>query len=81
MSPDDVDALIEGSVLREEDRVRITAQLVRGATDEHLWAETYDRKLTAENIFAIQGDIAQVIAQALHKGDCRRWTIHRQQLA
>jgi TolB-like protein len=39
-----VDAVVEGSVVRQNDRIRIYAQLIRGETDEHLWSETYDRK-------------------------------------
>jgi adenylate cyclase len=55
--------LLEGSVRRTGSRVRIVAQLVDGATDEHIWAETYDRDLT--DIFAIQTDVAMKIATAL----------------
>jgi adenylate cyclase len=55
--------LLEGSVRRDGDRVRISAQLIDARTDEHLWAETYDRDLT--DIFAIQSEIAQQIATAL----------------
>ncbi|HEY6944215.1 MAG TPA: winged helix-turn-helix domain-containing protein [Candidatus Acidoferrum sp.] len=55
--------LLEGSVRRTGGRVRIVAQLVDGATDEHIWAETYDRDLT--DIFAIQTDVALKIATAL----------------
>ena len=40
-----VDAIVEGSVMREGNRIRVTAQLIRGATDEHFWSETYDREL------------------------------------
>ena len=58
-----VAALLEGSVRRAGDRVRIAAQLIDGETDEHLWAETYDRDLT--DIFAIQADVAAHIAAAL----------------
>lgn len=55
--------LLEGSVRRAGNRVRIIAQLVDCATDEHIWAETYDRDLT--DIFAIQTDVALNIANAL----------------
>jgi serine/threonine protein kinase/tetratricopeptide (TPR) repeat protein len=55
--------LLEGSVRRAANRVRIVAQLVDGASDEHLWAETYDRDL--DDIFAIQTDVALSIAEAL----------------
>jgi len=55
--------ILEGSVRRAGNRVRIVAQLVDTRTDEHLWAETYDRELT--DIFAIQTDVALQIAAAL----------------
>jgi tetratricopeptide (TPR) repeat protein len=45
--------------------VRVNVQLIDAATDAHLWAETYDRELTAENIFAIQSEVAAAIAGAL----------------
>lgn len=60
-----VATVLEGAVQRSGGQVRITVQLIDAVTDEHLWAESYDRELTAENIFAIQSDIALVIAQAL----------------
>ena len=40
-----VDALVEGSVIREGNRIRVNAQLIRGASDEHFWSESYDREL------------------------------------
>ena len=55
--------LIEGSVRKAGDRVRITAQLINTSSGAHLWTESYDRELT--DIFAIQEDIAQAIAGAL----------------
>jgi adenylate cyclase len=58
-----VATLLEGSVRRVADRVRIVAQLIDAETDQHLWAETYDRQLT--DIFAIQADVALHIAAAL----------------
>ena len=57
--------VLEGGVQRVGDRVRINVQLIDAATDEHLWADTYDRQLTAANIFAIQTEIATAIADAL----------------
>ena len=60
-----VATVLEGAVQRAGGQVRINVQLIDAVTDEHLWAESYDRELTAENIFAIQSDIAQAIAQAL----------------
>lgn len=58
-----VAAILEGSIRRTGDRVRIVAQLVDARTDAHKWAETYDRVL--EDIFAIQTDVANQIAAAL----------------
>jgi serine/threonine-protein kinase len=58
-----VGALVEGSVRRSGNRVRIVAQLVDPRTDQHLWAESYDREL--DDIFAIQTDVALQIAAAL----------------
>ena len=55
--------VLEGSVRRAGNRVRIVAQLIDRDSDEHLWAETYDRDLT--DIFAIQTDVALQIASAL----------------
>ncbi len=60
-----VATVLEGAVQRAGGQVRINVQLIDAATDEHLWAESYDRELTAQNVFAIQSDIAQEIAAAL----------------
>jgi TolB-like protein/Tfp pilus assembly protein PilF len=57
--------VLEGAVQRAGENVRITMQLIDGITDVHLWAETYDRKLTTETIFAIQADIANAVANAM----------------
>ena len=57
--------VMEGSVQRAGDRVRINVQLIDAYSDEHLWAETYDRELTTVNLFDIQSEIAQAIADAL----------------
>jgi adenylate cyclase len=54
---------LEGSVRRSEDRLRVTTQLIDAMTDEHLWAETYDRELTVANVFEVQNAITdQVVA-------------------
>ena len=58
--------LLEGSVRKAGATIRITAQLIDAQTDAHLWSEDFDRPLTAENIFAIQDDIAKAIVGALH---------------
>ena len=55
-----VDAIVEGSVIRSGQRVRVTAQLVQAPTDQHLWAETYDRDLG--DILKLQGEVANAIA-------------------
>ena len=60
-----VGQILEGGVQRAGSRVRITVQLIDAATDAHLWAESYDRELTAANIFAIQSEVAAAIADAL----------------
>jgi len=57
--------ILEGGIQKVGDRVRINAQLIEVATDKHLWAETFDRELTAENIFDIQSEIARKIVQAI----------------
>jgi TolB-like protein len=57
--------ILEGVVQRSGEHVRIQAQLIDGRTDEHLWADTYDREFTVSNVFAIQSDIASTIAAAL----------------
>ena len=57
--------ILEGGVQRAGNHVRINVQLIDARTDEHLWAEVYDRQLTAANIFAIQTEIATAIADAL----------------
>ncbi|HEX7631999.1 MAG TPA: TIR domain-containing protein [Lacunisphaera sp.] len=55
--------ILEGSVRRSGNKVRVTGQLIHAATDEHVWAQSYDRDLT--DIFAIQAELAQQIAKAL----------------
>jgi len=58
-----VDYIVEGSVRREGERVRITAQLIQARDETHLWAETYERELSG--VLAIQNEVAQQIAGAL----------------
>ena len=57
--------VLEGSVRKAGDNVRITAQLIDASNDKHLWSETFDRTLSAESIFEIQDEIAQAIVGAL----------------
>jgi TolB-like protein/Flp pilus assembly protein TadD len=59
-----VDALLEGSVLRSGDRVRITAQLISAAADKHLWADSYDGDL--RDVLGLQKQVAREIAQQIH---------------
>jgi TolB-like protein/DNA-binding winged helix-turn-helix (wHTH) protein len=58
-----VDAIVEGSVIREGSRVRVNAQLIRGSTDEHLWAIEYQREY--RSILALQDEVAQTIARQI----------------
>ena len=55
--------ILEGAVQKAGDQVHINVQLIRAATDEHLWAESYDRKL--ENIFGVEAEVATAVAEAL----------------
>jgi adenylate cyclase len=57
--------VLEGSVRRAGNNLRITAQLIDAQVDRHLWSDTFDRPLTAENVFAIQEEIASAIVAAL----------------
>ena len=60
-----VGTVLEGAVQRVGDNVRINAQLIDALTDEHIWAKTYDRQLSAVNLFAIQSEISGEITRAL----------------
>ncbi|WP_121356725.1 adenylate/guanylate cyclase domain-containing protein [Flavisolibacter nicotianae] len=60
----DVAVILEGSVQRSQEQVRITAQLIDAATDEHLWADSYDRSV--KDIFSIQREVALAIADVLN---------------
>jgi len=68
-----VDAVVEGSVLRDGRRVRITAQLIDARTDKHLWANSYERDV--KDVLSLQADVARAIAQEV------RTTLSRQQEA
>jgi len=57
----DVDGVVEGTIMRSGNRVRITVQLIRVSTDQHLWAETYEGDLG--DVLKLQGDVAQAVAQ------------------
>jgi TolB-like protein/DNA-binding winged helix-turn-helix (wHTH) protein/Flp pilus assembly protein TadD len=58
-----VDTLVEGSVIREGNRIRVHAQLIRASTDEHFWSETYDRDFS--DVLALQSSVAQAIAEKI----------------
>jgi TolB-like protein/tetratricopeptide (TPR) repeat protein len=65
-----VDAVLEGSVQRVGDRVRISAQLIHGGTDAHVWSESYDRDLS--DILALQSEVAQAITREIKVKVSRR---------
>jgi len=58
-----VDALMEGSVLRSGNRVRIATQLIYAPTDQHMWVETYERDLG--DVFKLEGEVAEAVAQQM----------------
>ncbi len=58
------DAILEGSVLRYRGRVRVTANLIDGKTDHHLWGESYERDF--DDVLALERDLARAIARAIH---------------
>ncbi|HSR40764.1 MAG TPA: hypothetical protein VLL48_01295, partial [Longimicrobiales bacterium] len=60
-----VGSILEGTVQRADERVRVTVTLVDVATDRQLWSETFDRELNVENLFAVEGEIAREVATAL----------------
>jgi hypothetical protein len=55
--------ILEGSVQKSGDAIRVNVQLIKAANDSHLWAETFDRKLT--DIFSVESDVAKAIAEEL----------------
>ena len=58
-----VDAVLEGSIVRSGERIKVTAQMIRASTDEHLWAETYERDL--RDVLALQADLSSTIAHQI----------------
>jgi adenylate cyclase len=68
-----VQYVVEGSVRRSGDRVRVSAQLIDATTGSHIWAERYDREVT--EIFAVQDEIAEAVATAIHPAvrDAEQW--------
>ena len=73
------DIILEGSVQISGNEIRINAQLINAKTDEHLWAESYDRSLTPASIFDVQGEIARAIVRemkaTLTKNDNRQLSL------
>ena len=59
-----VDAVVEGSVLRAGDKVRITAQLIDARADKHLWAKSFERN--SRDVLALQDELASAIAREIH---------------
>ncbi len=59
------DAILEGGIQSAGEQIRINVQLIDARTDEHLWAQTYDRELSPSNIFEVQTDIARAITSAM----------------
>jgi TolB-like protein len=59
--------VLEGSVRKAGERIRVTAQLIDSASDAHLWSDTFDRTLSTENLFDIQDEIAKAIVAAIGK--------------
>lgn len=59
-----VDAIVEGSIVHADGRVRITAQLIDASTDEHVWAQHYDRSL--RDVLSVQSDVSKTIAQQVN---------------
>src|SRR5262249_41419933 len=55
--------ILEGSVQKAADQVRVNVQLINAQTDSHLWADTYDRKLT--DVFAVESEVAKRIAESM----------------
>ena len=60
-----VEYVLEGGLLRAGNQVRLNVQLIEGATDSHVWAETYDRAMTVENLLAIQTEIVAAVVREI----------------
>src|SRR5207237_9695144 len=59
-----VDAVVDGSITRSADRIRITTELIDAATDKHLWSETFDRDF--KDVAAVQREITRSVARNIH---------------
>ena len=71
----DVDYVVEGSVVRQHDRVRVTVQLIDARSDDHLWAETFDS--TDRDLLALQADVSETIATRLQAAMAPAGEAHR----
>lgn len=60
-----VSRIMEGRVMRDGDTIRINVQLIEGASDKHIWAETYDRQLTVNDVLTIQSEVVEMIVRQL----------------
>jgi TolB-like protein len=60
----DVDLILEGSVVQDQDVVRVTAQLIDARSDQHLWARSYDRSI--RNLLTVQAEVAKIIVKDVH---------------
>jgi len=69
-----VDAVLEGSVVRSDSRLRVTAQLIHGQSDRHLWAETYDRELV--DVLTLQMEIARAVAHEIRASTAPQFRPH-----
>jgi TolB-like protein/class 3 adenylate cyclase/Flp pilus assembly protein TadD len=65
--------VVEGSVKRSQDHLRVTAQLLDASDGTHLWSETYDRDLTAADIYAVQDEITERLAGSLGSSEAPLW--------
>src|SRR4030095_1582931 len=68
----DVDGVIEGSVLRSGEKIRITTQLIDARTDQHVWAESYDRDVA--RVLEIQSEVARAVAAAIKLALSPEWS-------
>jgi len=72
--------VLEGSVRRSQDHLRVTVQLLDAADGKHLWSETYDRALTAADVFAVQDEITGRVAGSLGSSEAPLWKSQMQEL-
>lgn len=68
--------VVEGSVRRAPERIRVSVQLLDATDGDHVWSETYDRALTAEDVFAIQDELTRVVTTTIADGARRAFPDH-----